>query len=108
MPRCVGLVSWHVGYVPCLHVLAFKPCVIHVVPASKTVHQVVILLDLVTERLLLITVLSWMLALLASSLPLLVWWWVVGHVGAGSEILLPLLDIWIVILAFLFMPFTPV
>ena len=53
-------------------------------------------LDLVTERLLLISALSWVLVLLVSSLSLLV----VGHAGAGYKILLPLLAIWIVILAF--------
>ena len=71
------------------------------------------LLDIVTKRLLLNAALSWVLALLASSLPLLVWLCVatlillvVGHVGAGSKILLLLLAIRIVILAFLFSPFT--
>ena len=87
-----------------------------VVTASKTVHQVVMFLDLVSERLLLIAALSWVLALLASSLPLLVWWlWiatlfvlVVGHIGAGSKMFLPVLAIRIVILVFIFSPFTRV
>ena len=68
------------------------------------------LLDLVTERLLLTAEFSWVLAVLASSLPLWVWWlcvstlmvFFVGHVGVGSKILLLLLAIHIVILAFLF------
>ena len=72
------------------------------------------LLDLVTERLLLTAALSWVLDLLASSLPLWVWWLCVatlmllfvGQVGAGSEILLPLLALRIVILAYLFSSFT--
>ena len=113
-PHCVVLVACHVGAVPLLRALALKTCVIYVVPASKTVHQVVMFLYLVTKRLLLIAALSWMLDLMASSLTLLVWWLcvatvtvlVVHHVGDGSKILLPLLAIWIVILAFLFMPLT--
>ena len=108
MPHCVGLVVWYVGDVSLLRVLAIKTCMIYVVPASKTVHQVVMFLDIVTERLLLIVALSWVMALLTSILPLLVWWLVVGHVGTGSKILLPLLPIWIVILVFLFTPFTRV
>ena len=101
-PHCVGLVAFHVGGVPLLRALEIKTYVIYVVPASKTVHQVVMFLDLITKWLLLIAALSWvlaLLALLASSLPLLVWWLVVDHVRAGSKILLPLLVIWIVILA---------
>ena len=101
-PQCVCLVTWHVRDVPLLRALALKTCVIYVIPASKTVNQVVMFLVLVTDKFLLIAALSGVLALLASSLPLLV----VGHVGAGSEILLPLLAIWIVILAFLFTSFT--
>ena len=112
----MGLVACHVGDVPLFCTLALKPRVIHVVPASKTVHQFVMLLILVTKRLLLIVALSWVLTLLSSSLPLLFWWLciatlvvlVVGHVAASSKILLPLLAIWILILAFLFTPFTRV
>ena len=73
-PQCVGLFAWHIGDVPLLCALALKPRVIHVIPASKTVHQVVMLLNLVTKRLVLIAALSWVLELLASSMPLLVWW----------------------------------
>ena len=66
------------------------------------------LLDLVTKKLLLTAALSWVLALMVRSTPSWVWWLCVailmvlfvGHVGAGSEILLPLLAIWIVIMAF--------
>ena len=62
------------------------------------------LFDLVTERLL-IAALSWVLDFLVKILTSWVWWlcmatWLVGfigHVGAGSKILLPLLAIWIVI-----------
>ena len=67
-------------------------------------------LDLVTERLLLTAALSWVLAFLARSLPSWVWWLCVAtliDVGAGSEILLPLLAIWIVILASLFFRLLP-
>ena len=86
---------------------------IHVVSKSKTVHQIVMLLDLVIERLL-IAVLSWVLDLFARSLPSWVCWLCVatlmllfvGHIGAGSEILLPLLSVRIVILAFIFLLLT--
>ena len=92
-PHFVGLVAWHVGDVPPLRALALKTCVIYVVPASKTVHQVVMFFNLVTGRLLLISELSWVLVLLDSSLKLLVWWLcvatvtvlVVGHVVAGPN-----------------------
>ena len=66
----MGLVTWHVGGVPLLHTLALKTCVIYVLSASKTVHKVVLFFNLVTKRLLLIEALSWVLALLAISLPL--------------------------------------
>ena len=97
----------------CVRALALEPCVIHIVSTSKTVHQIVMLLDLVTKRLL-IVVLSWVLELLDRSVPSWVWWLCVatlillfvGHVGAGSEILLPLLAVWIVMQAFLFYSFT--
>ena len=65
---CVFLVTCHVGDVPCLRALALEPRVIYVVSKSKIVHQIVMLLDLVTKRLLIVVlswVLSWVLDLLA-------------------------------------------
>ena len=83
---------------------------IHIVSTTKAVHKILMLLDIVTEMLL-IAVVSWVLDLLTRSLPSWVWWLCVatlmllfvGHVAAGSEILLPLLAVRIVILAFLFL-----